>query len=219
MSHFRPALRRLAMLFVGSTFLVASMTSHAAEVARKMPERLPAPSGRRQTARPKRSVARSARLRTAQEPVELAARQQFTVDPLRPPPGEMPRASAQSVFAMSDTETAENVGRRHWASTSCFWAATALCHRPLYFEEAALERHGQSRCRWIQPAISAAHFYGSVVVLPYKMGLERPRECIYTLRPYRPGSPTPPMREGLPLELDAVLFQAAAVTGVVFLIP
>ncbi len=38
--------------------------------------------------------------------------------------------------------------------TDFHWAASNLRHRPLYFEDAMLERHGQAYCPLIQPAAS-----------------------------------------------------------------
>ncbi|MCY2965882.1 MAG: hypothetical protein NT069_20010 [Planctomycetota bacterium] len=43
------------------------------------------------------------------------------------------------------------------------------CHRPLYFEDALLERHGVAASDCVQPGLSAAHFFGSVAIIPYKL--------------------------------------------------
>jgi hypothetical protein len=43
-----------------------------------------------------------------------------------------------------------------------------FCHHPLYFEEPCLERHGCTNC-CCQPAASAAHFFGTALLLPIKM--------------------------------------------------
>lgn len=99
------------------------------------------------------------------------------------------------------------------------WKASALCHKPLYFEEVALERYGHTRSPWLQPAISGAKFIASIPVLPYKMGLETPNECLYTLGYYRPGSCAPFLRYRIPFQRRAATFQALAMTGLVFLIP
>ena len=40
-----------------------------------------------------------------------------------------------------------------------------FCHRPLYFEEALLERCGVRSC-CCQPAASAVHFYGTALLMP-----------------------------------------------------
>jgi hypothetical protein len=97
------------------------------------------------------------------------------------------------------------------------WWPSKLSHDPLYFEDVALERYGQTRC--LQPAWSAAHFFGNVVVLPYKMGLDHPHECIYTLGYARAGDCTVPVKGRLPFSLKGLALEAGALTGFVFLFP
>lgn len=52
-----------------------------------------------------------------------------------------------------------------------------ICYRPLYFEEINLERYGCC-VGLVQPAISGAHFFGSVALMPYKMAVWPPRSCV-----------------------------------------
>lgn len=106
-----------------------------------------------------------------------------------------------------------------WIPTTFTWKASALCHKPLYFEEVHLERYGQPWGPLLQPVMSGAHFFLSVPVLPYRMGLYPPSECIYTLGYYRPGSCAPYMLDPLPLSIRAGLAEASAWTGMPFLIP
>jgi hypothetical protein len=108
---------------------------------------------------------------------------------------------------------------RPWAEFSYAWEAPGLYHLPLYFEDVALERYGHTICPLAQPAISAAHFFGTAPLLPYKMGLEPPLEHVYTLGYYRPGNHAPRLIYPLPLRADAAALQAGAVTGLIFLIP
>jgi len=81
-------------------------------------------------------------------------------------------------------------GPRPWPILGYHWQATQLCHRPLYFEEINLERYGHS-LGCAQPLLSAAHFYGTVAVMPVKFVLEPPCQCVYTLGHFRPGSCVP----------------------------
>lgn len=97
--------------------------------------------------------------------------------------------------------------------TAWTWKASNLCHKPLYFEEVRLERYGHSLPPFIQPVASAAHFFVSVPLLPYKMGLELPNECVYTLGYYRPGSCAPYHIPGIPLSVRGALFEAGLVGG------
>jgi hypothetical protein len=85
----------------------------------------------------------------------------------------------------------EVFGERMIAGTSYTWAAPALYHNPLYFEQVNLERYGQGPHRLIQPAYSAAHFFVTIAQLPYHLGAEPPREHVYVLGHYRPGSCAP----------------------------
>ena len=77
------------------------------------------------------------------------------------------------------------------------WRSPNLKHRPLYFEDAPLERHGQSVPK-IQPYVSGARFFSSVVLLPQKILATPPRECVHPVGYGRPGDCTPKVRETLP---------------------
>ena len=55
---------------------------------------------------------------------------------------------------------------RGWMPYSYYWEAAALAHRPVYFEEINLERYGNS-FGLVQPVVSAAHFFGTMPLLPY----------------------------------------------------
>jgi hypothetical protein len=108
---------------------------------------------------------------------------------------------------------------RVWPEITYTWKASALCHKPLYFEDVQLERYGHSWLPDVQPLMSGAHFFSSVAILPYKMGLETPNECIYALGHYRPGSCAPYYIEALPFTWRAAAFQTGVVTGIHFALP
>ena len=72
---------------------------------------------------------------------------------------------------------------------------------------------------WLQPFASGAHFFLTIPMLPYKMGLEPPNECIYALGYYRPGSCAPYMLDPIPLSVRATLFEAGVVAGGIYAIP
>lgn len=108
---------------------------------------------------------------------------------------------------------------RNWTPQTFTWKASALCHKPLYFEERQLERYGHMTGPFTQPVLSGAHFFLNVAVLPYKMGINPPIECQYPLGYYRPGSCSPWLLPPVPLSLRGALFQAGAVTGVALLLP
>ena len=108
---------------------------------------------------------------------------------------------------------------RSWPEITYTWKASALCHKPLYFEQAQLERYGHDWGPYMQPLMSGAHFFGTLPILPYKMGIESPCECIYALGHYRPGSCAPYNIGGFPFTWRAAAYQAGFVTGLSFVIP
>jgi len=108
---------------------------------------------------------------------------------------------------------------RQWGRMAFAWKASGLCHKPLYFEDVHLERYGHSWGPYLQPLISGGHFFLTVPILPYKMGLYPPEECIYTLGYYRPGSCAPYLLDPLPLSVRAALAEAGAWVGGAYLIP
>ena len=105
---------------------------------------------------------------------------------------------------------------RNWSPTTFTWKATGTCFKPLYFQDVQLERYGHSWNPVVQPFMSAAHFFVSVPLLPYKMGLHPPHECVYTLGYYRPGSCAPYFIDPIPLSLRAATYQALGVTAFSF---
>ena len=142
---------------------------------------------------------------------------QFLVTPLEelshtitPQQGNLPDV------CMVDSEPSSE---QSWATTTVAWNASALCHKPAYFETEQLSRYGHTLGPVGQPIASAAHFFLTVPILPYKMGLQPPGECVYSLGYYRPNSCAPYIVPPVPLSLRGGLFQAGAVTGAVFAIP
>jgi hypothetical protein len=107
---------------------------------------------------------------------------------------------------------------RRFATTMFTWKAAGYCHKPLYFEDWNLERYGHSH-GWADPIISGAHFFATLPVLPYKMGVELPWECVYPLGYYRPGNCAPWTCPAIPISGRGLALEAATVTGLVFLLP
>lgn len=134
------------------------------------------------------------------------------------PPGDLPENVAAPYIAEAGEYTDQaNLETAGW-SYAYYWQASAFCHGPLYFEEVNLERYGYN-CGLLQPAVSAAHFFCTLPALPYKMTVNPPGTCIYTLGHGRPGSYTPFQIHRPPLRWDAAVVEGAVVTGLVFLIP
>jgi hypothetical protein len=108
---------------------------------------------------------------------------------------------------------------RAWDQVTFTWKASALCHKPLYFEETGLERYGHSMGPVLEPVHSGAHFFLNVAFLPYKMGINPPHECQYALGYYRPGNCAPWLVPPVPISLRGALLQGTAALGLVYLFP
>lgn len=67
------------------------------------------------------------------------------------------------------------------------WAAPDITHKPLYFEDVALERYGQTRGFVKQPFVSGFNFVKSAVFLPYYSLYDPINSCDGPLGYCRPG--------------------------------
>ena len=104
---------------------------------------------------------------------------------------------------------------RNWTSNAFFWKASALCHKPLYFENIQLERYGHSSGPFVEPLRSSAHFFASLLLGPYNTAIHPPNECQYALGLYRPGDCAPWLREPFPISLRGAIRQGAVIgTGI-----
>jgi hypothetical protein len=146
------------------------------------------------------------------------------------PTGKLPGNLAASCWNEVNAQAAGSAGARCWSVNSFNWEATCFYHNPLYFEEINLERYGYQCgdrcCFWncgreccLQPAASAAHFYGSLLALPYCMAVDCPGDCVYTLGHSRPGNCNPWRRHYPPYDPVAVAAEGGVWTGLVFAIP
>lgn len=130
--------------------------------------------------------------------------------------GDLPVDLAAPQFARAGAVDPAAAECRAWTEFSYFWMASGFCTGPLYFEEPNLERYGyQFRC--LQPAVSAAHFFATIPVLPYKMVVHPPCECVYSLGYYRPGSCAPLQHQRFHLEPAAAAAETGAVIGLILL--
>jgi hypothetical protein len=106
-----------------------------------------------------------------------------------------------------------------WAESTYTWAAPNFYSRPLYFEQVNLERYDSKIAPCLRPAVSYAHFLGSIPVLPYKIGGQPLHSRAYTLGHWRPGNCTPHQIHWGPCTTRGLLYQGVAVTGSVFFFP
>lgn len=123
----------------------------------------------------------------------------------------------------SQLDVGEAVGHgpgttRPWGTSVSAWEAPAFCHRPLYFEDENLERHGRS-LGLLQPAASTVHFAGRTLAWPYLAGAYPPHECIYTLGRERPGSCAAYRLYRPPVSIRGAIYEGAAIAGLSFIVP
>ncbi len=127
-----------------------------------------------------------------------------------PPDGVLP---GEQQIALPD-------GISRGASWKCVhWAPSSICHYPLYFEDAMLERHGHEKFCRLQPLISGAKFFAAMPLLPYKQVLQGPAEPVYVLGNYRAGSPAPALRQRLPWDRNAAAVEALSIGGLFWAAP
>ncbi len=157
--------------------------------------------------------------------------------PLAAVPGELPERSLRDVsinIATPNEETPADLAsqrfsqlpqvseiagwQRDWMASEFFWTAPAVGYRPLYFEDANLERYGLS-FGVFQPGVSVGRGFGQFMALPYQMTLQPPREIVYPLGYARPGDRVIYQAERLELDARAAAVEAGVLTGFIFLIP
>ena len=68
------------------------------------------------------------------------------------------------------------------------WAAPRIRHQPLYFEDAQLERYGQTKGLIKQPFVSGFKFFRDAALLPLNAAIDCPGSCDGPLGFCRPGS-------------------------------
>jgi hypothetical protein len=91
-------------------------------------------------------------------------------------------------------------------------------YQPLYFEEVNLERYGRSPYRFGAFG-SIVRFYATIPAIPYAKTVHNPHQKYHWNWPYEAGWSAPRVRETPPLQLNAGLVEAGAITGVTFLVP
>jgi hypothetical protein len=126
-----------------------------------------------------------------------------------------PGSPAAAVFST----TIDQTGSYAWFSPTLSCHTACVTYQPLYFEEINLERYGYGfGC--LQPFVSAAHFYGTLPLLPYKMAASPPCSCEVNLQ-YPPAATAAPP---VPLchrrfSVRGAVIEAAVVAGAILLFP
>ncbi len=133
---------------------------------------------------------------TSQDPVR-AERRNYTSDLMRPITQVSIdiRDSNKKVPPDRSVELANYV-TRDWTSfvtpeLAFMWQSPDIRYQQLYFENISLERYGQTVAPYRQVYRSGAHFFFSVVLLPYHMWANPSKSCDTPLGYCRPGNDVP----------------------------
>ncbi|WP_437188428.1 hypothetical protein SH668x_001874 [Planctomicrobium sp. SH668] len=120
-----------------------------------------------------------------------------------------------------DFQTLPSTGSidRQFSMIDYQWMPTNLKHKPLYFEDVALERYGQQYPCGIQPFVSIGRFAVQGFGLPYQMAIDPVWRDIYPLGYYRPGDKAPELENQVPINLQAAAVTGGVYTGLIFLVP
>ena len=137
---------------------------------------------------------------------------------IRPPEGRFPVSTYDQFVAWDAQARAGQAPPDDRLVTYC-WKPTEFSHQPLYFDDAPLERYGQTVCPVAAPLISGSKFFLTFPAMPYKLGLEKPYQRVTTLGYHRIGRCAPPTRQHIPLRLDAAMLESGAWIGFIFLLP
>jgi hypothetical protein len=136
---------------------------------------------------------------------------------IRPTEGTMPEDLAAAKIAGEPTID-ETFPSDLPPDVFCSHAPWTFCYRPLYFEDIKLERYG-ANIGYAQTGLSGVRFFGSILALPYKMTVRPPRSCQCSNGFSRCGDCPLPGYGRREFRIDASLIEAAAVTGVVYILP
>jgi hypothetical protein len=98
------------------------------------------------------------------------------------------------------------------------WQASNICYNPLYFEDPDLERYGHTWPFLVQPLVSSLRMTIQAAGIPYQMVLNPCHSAVYPLGFYRPGDCAPKLIYQIPWNCEAAVVEAAAITGVYFMI-
>lgn len=134
---------------------------------------------------------------------------------IAPPAGELPRNLA-ALAQPSGPQPLAQPGEPPRV-TAPYYSTPRVAdftHRPLYFEERALERNGRT-IGVLQPGLSAAHFFGTIPILPYKMGAQPPSRPMYTGNGIDPPSDHLSVRD----RVRGVMAEAGVVLGLNYILP
>jgi hypothetical protein len=119
---------------------------------------------------------------------------------------------SRPMFGYAPSDTYAELTGQYFQVHNATWKAHHLYHKPLYFEEANLERYG-NQLRF-QNVVSSIHFFTSAALLPYKLGQTPPNTCITTLGHHRPGECVPYQMHCGELSKKGIMLQALPIIAI-----
>ena len=102
---------------------------------------------------------------------------------------------------------------RSFAPITYTWTASALCHKPLYFEDVQLERYGHMAGPWLQPFASAANFFSDVPDFALQDGPGIAERVHLHARLLSAGQLWPYLFDPLPISVRGLFFESGAGVG------
>lgn len=140
---------------------------------------------------------------------------------IRPTQGDMPDDLAAKEFGKEltiDETWPSDEPSDEPADIYCSYTPWTICYRPLYFEDIRLERYG-NHVGYLQSGLSGVRFFSQIAALPYKMTVHPPRSCQCSNGFSRRGDCPLSGYGHREFRWDASLVEAAAVAGVVYILP
>lgn len=172
-------------LLIGVAVIVAGVSSAVAGSADD-PQRAGAPIGEELAERFDPGILPLAELSTEVSlPKELDGRGELL---------PMPIDHAKAYFAEPSQDPSWHFDPSFWPEYVGYGPSLNFAYRPLYFEQAGVERYGCSFGYLLQPGVSTLHFYTSAALLPYRMVTQPPLRPVYHDHPDLPGGSLPHMR-------------------------
>jgi len=133
---------------------------------------------------------------------------------------EFRHATQSPTFAIGSPirSVMDATGERLTAAQVYTWASPALYHNPLIFEQVNLERYGLGPAPILQPAVSAAHFFGNIAILPYHSVATPASERVYIFGHYRPGNCVPYQHHHIRRSWKGAIVQGLSTAGTALIV-
>lgn len=145
-----------------------------------------------------------------------------TLDPSPPVPTDA--TAAEPAFTGTAAEYFASQGStflapHHWPQRTPEAAAYQFCSRPLWYEDANVERCGET-AGCLQPVVSGTYFFANSLLLPYRFAAEPQCTAVPQKQFCPPGCRYTHAQNYLPPWSPAgAVAEGAAITGLIFLVP